>query len=60
MDGLFVYQIVDHEIVIADDTTVIDLNRKDEYLTVSTCYPFSYIGAAPDRYVLYAYPKIEK
>lgn len=59
-NGLFVYEIVDHEIVSADDTTVIDLNRKDEYLTVSTCYPFSYIGAAPDRYVLYAYPKIEK
>lgn len=58
-NGKFIYEFIDHEIVSADDTTVIDLNRQDEYLTVSTCYPFSYIGAAPDRFVIYAYPKIE-
>jgi len=55
--GTFIYEISDHEIVAADNTTVIDPSREDEYLTVSTCYPFSYIGSAPDRYVLYAYPK---
>jgi sortase A len=55
--GTFVYTIQDHKIVSADDTTVIDPDRKDEVLTVSTCYPFSYIGDAPDRYVIYAYPK---
>lgn len=57
--GTFIYEIKDHEIVSADDTTVIDPNREDEVLTVSTCYPFSYIGSAPDRYVVYAYPVIE-
>lgn len=56
-NGTFIYEIRDHEIVDAYDETVIDYNRKDEYLTVSTCYPFSYIGSAPDRYVVYAYPK---
>lgn len=57
--GTFVYEIRDSEtqIVPADDTTVIDPSRADEFLTVSTCYPFSYIGDAPDRYVIYAYPK---
>jgi sortase A len=55
--GTFVYEISDHEIVDADNTTVIDPSREDEYLTVSTCYPFSYIGNAPDRFVFYAYPK---
>jgi len=55
--GTFIYEISDHEIVSADNTTVIDPSREEEYLTVSTCYPFSYIGSAPDRYVLYAYPK---
>lgn len=55
--GTYIYQIGDHEIVTADDTTVIDPSREDEYLTVSTCYPFSMIGSAPDRYVLYAYPQ---
>lgn len=55
--GTFIYEIRDHIIVDADDTTVIDPNRTDEVLTVSTCYPFSYIGSAPDRYVIFAYPK---
>lgn len=57
--GTFVYEIRGSETVIvpADDTTVIDPSREDEVLTVSTCYPFSYIGSAPDRYVVFAYPK---
>ncbi len=58
-NGTFVYAIREHEIVDADDTTVIDPTREDEVLTVSTCYPFSYIGSAPDRYVVYAYPVSE-
>lgn len=57
--GTYIYVINDSEtqIVPADDTTVIDPSRKDEVLTVSTCYPFSYVGNAPDRYVLHAYPQ---
>lgn len=55
--GTYIYTIRDHEIVPEDNTTVIDPSREDEYLTVSTCYPFSMIGSAPDRYVLYAYPE---
>jgi sortase A len=57
--GTYTYTIHDHEIVAADNTTVIDPSRKDEYLTVSTCYPFYMVGNAPDRYVLYAYPEME-
>lgn len=57
--GTFIYEIRGEETIIvpADDTTVIDPNRADEVLTVSTCYPFSFIGSAPDRYVVFAYPK---
>ncbi len=55
--GTFIYEFADNEIVGADDTTVIDLERKEEYLTISTCYPFSYVGNAPNRYIIYAYPK---
>lgn len=57
--GTFIYVIEDSEtqIVSADDTTVIDSSREDEVLTVSTCYPFSFIGNAPDRYVIHAYPQ---
>src|SRR5699024_11326865 len=60
--GTFVYAIRDSETVIvpANDTTVIDPSREDEVLTVSTCYPFSYIGDAPDRYILHSYPVTEK
>lgn len=57
--GTFIYEFVDFEIVAADNTTVIDPSREEEYLTISTCYPFSYIGSAPDRYVIYAFPKNE-
>lgn len=55
--GTYVYEFRDSVIVDADDRTVIDPSRKDEFLTLSTCYPFSYIGSAPDRYVIHAYPK---
>ncbi|MBO1914107.1 sortase, partial [Microvirga sp. 3-52] len=37
-----------------DDRTVIRSTAPDEILTLSTCYPFSYIGSAPDRYIIYA------
>lgn len=56
-NGTFIYEFKDSVIVDADDRTVIDPSRKDEFLTLSTCYPFSYIGSAPDRYVIHAYPK---
>lgn len=55
--GTFVYEIRDDEIVDADDRTVINPGLENEVLTVSTCYPFSYVGPAPDRYVVHAYPK---
>ena len=53
--GTFEYEMKEAEIVSADDTTVIS-PKGEEVLTLSTCYPFSYIGPAPDRYVIYAYP----
>ncbi|MGA5690163.1 class D sortase [Cytobacillus pseudoceanisediminis] len=53
--GEFEYEIRKTEIVASDNTTVIG-PKGEEVLTVSTCYPFSYIGTAPDRYIIYAYP----
>ncbi|MBM7599152.1 LPXTG-site transpeptidase (sortase) family protein [Virgibacillus halotolerans] len=50
----FVYEIYDTEIVDADDRSIIQPTAPDEVLTLSTCYPFSYIGNAPDRYIVYA------
>jgi sortase A len=54
--GEFTYKIVDTSIVDADDLTIIKPDLNEEVLTVTTCYPFSYIGNAPHRYILTAKP----
>ena len=56
--GTFTYVIEKSEIVDADDRTVINPNIDEELLTVTTCYPFTYVGSAPDRYIIYAKPKV--
>ncbi|MGD6844751.1 class D sortase [Bacillus infantis] len=52
--GDFTYEIIDSFIVDADDTTVIKPTAPEEILTLSTCYPFYFVGSAPDRYILTA------
>ncbi|MBO9129771.1 class D sortase [Bacillus sp. 165] len=54
--GTFEYEMKNSRIVKADDTTVIQSTKPDEVLTLSTCYPFRYVGSAPERYIIYAYP----
>lgn len=54
--GSYEYEMVDSKIVDADDTTIIKSTAPDEELVITTCYPFSYIGNAPDRYIIYAKP----
>lgn len=54
--GNFTYEIDNTRIVDADDRTVIKSTAPNEILTVTTCYPFSFIGNAPKRYVLTAKP----
>lgn len=51
--GTFTYVIKRIRIVHKNDRTVI-VPTDHAVLTVSTCYPFNFIGAAPDRYVLVA------
>lgn len=53
--GTYEYEIKEIVIVDANDTTVIG-PMGEEVLVVSTCYPFGYIGPAPQRAVFYAYP----
>lgn len=53
--GKFEYEIKETKIVDEDDRTVIR-PMGEEVLTVSTCYPFRFIGNAPQRYIVYAYP----
>lgn len=51
--GEFTYRVKRTRIVDADDRTVI-VPRPRPTLTVSTCYPFDFIGPAPQRYILIA------
>ncbi|MEY2196941.1 sortase A [Bacillus sp. OV166] len=51
--GKFTYKVRRTRIVDADDRTVI-VPKPRATLTVTTCYPFSYIGDAPQRYILIA------
>lgn len=53
--GSFTYEFARSEIVDADDRSVIRKKGKEE-LVLSTCYPFNFIGSAPERYIIYAYP----
>lgn len=58
--GEFSYEIYETFIVDADDTTVIRSTAPDEVLTLSTCYPFNFIGNAPERYIINAHPVDEQ
>ena len=51
--GRFTYEIEKTKIVKKDDTSIITLQHKKEELVLTTCYPFSYIGPAPNRYIIY-------
>jgi sortase A len=51
--GKFIYEVVDIDIKDGRDQSIVQ--PKDEaVLTMYTCYPFDYIGNAPDRYVVTA------
>lgn len=53
--GEFSYEITNTKIVDAEDRTII-VPHDEEVLTLTTCYPFSFIGSAPDRYIITALP----
>lgn len=51
--GKFTYLIDSFRIVKANDRTVI-VPTPTATLTLSTCYPFFYVGSAPDRFIVTA------
>lgn len=53
LNGSYNYQVESIEIVRPDNTGVLAPGRYPE-LTLVTCYPFYYIGAAPDRFIVKA------
>ncbi len=53
-DGsIYVYEINKIWITDKDDRSVI-VKKDQSVLTLITCYPFTYIGLAPDRYIIQA------
>jgi sortase A len=55
--GNFEYEITETKIVESDDLSIITLQNETEELLLTTCYPFSYVGNAPQRYIIYAKKK---
>lgn len=51
--GTFIYEIKNIRIVDKDDRTVI-VPTDHAVLTLTTCYPFHFIGNAPERYIVSA------
>jgi sortase A len=51
--GEFTYLINSFRIVKANDRTVI-VPTPTATLTLSTCYPFHYVGSAPERFIVSA------
>jgi len=53
LGGEYHYRVVSTRIVMPDDLSVLDAGS-DEVLTLVTCYPFYFIGPAPQRFIVRA------
>ena len=53
LDGSYRYRVDLIQIVAPEQTEVLD-NSGEPTLTLVTCYPFSFVGAAPQRYIVRA------
>jgi sortase A len=53
LDGRLEYQVASTEIVKPEDVAVLKPGPENE-LTLVTCYPFYYVGSAPDRFIVKA------
>jgi sortase A len=51
--GTFNYRVTSTEIVEPDDLSVLAA-MPDQSLTLVTCYPFAYVGHAPQRFIVHA------
>jgi sortase A len=53
-DGRYEYQVDSTSIVKPEDVRVLAIHEKPE-LTLITCYPFEYVGSAPNRFIVRAH-----
>jgi sortase A len=53
LDGKFGYQVASTEVVLPSDVQVLQPSSENT-LTLVTCFPFYYVGAAPKRFIVRA------
>jgi sortase A len=51
--GIYRYRVVSTKVVKPEDTAVLDSDGR-EILTLVTCYPFYFVGSAPERFIVRA------
>ena len=51
--GKYRYRVVSSKVVSPYDVAVLD-SSAEEILTLITCYPFYFVGAAPNRFIVRA------
>lgn len=54
LTGAYRYRVDSTEVVEPEDIEVLD-NSDDAVLTLVTCYPFDFVGPAPQRFIVRAY-----
>lgn len=54
LEGIYRYRVDSMTVVAGDDTAVLN-DSAGSTLTLVTCYPFSYVGPAPQRFVVRAH-----
>jgi sortase A len=53
LDGEYQYRVISTKIVLPSNVGVLDADGR-EILTLVTCYPFYFVGAAPNRFIVRA------
>ncbi len=52
--GTYHYQVDSTEVVMPEQVEVLEIRSRPE-LTLITCFPFDYVGAAPKRFIVHAH-----
>jgi sortase A len=53
LQGQYRYRVLSTKVVSPDNVSVLDPGQR-EILTLITCYPFYFVGAAPNRFIVRA------
>jgi sortase A len=53
LQGEYRYRVLSTQVVSPDDVSILDPSR-NETLTLITCHPFYFVGAAPNRFIVQA------